>query len=217
MAIRTDYHNNKHHLRHHVIPESNEGLDIGLDGQRFDTGRFRRLIADAIEAVTLTVTTIVSVTITTLSAGAATITTSLRLSFLTGPGYLKIDSSEDVAVQAVPIPIADGGTGGTTAALARTALGSTTVGDAVFIAASAAAARTAIDSPSNAEAILDTLIDAKGDLLVGTAADTVARLAVGATDGHVLTVSAAASSGMAWAAAAGGSGFNPIANQVFGG
>ena len=41
-------------------------------------------------------------------------------------------------------PIVAGGTGATTAAGARTALGSTTVGDAVFIAASAAAARTAI-------------------------------------------------------------------------
>ena len=41
-------------------------------------------------------------------------------------------------------PIVAGGTGATTAAGARTALGSTTVGDAVFIAANAAAARTAI-------------------------------------------------------------------------
>lgn len=42
------------------------------------------------------------------------------------------------------IPIANGGTGATSASAARTALGSTTVGDAVFIAASAAAGRTAL-------------------------------------------------------------------------
>lgn len=42
------------------------------------------------------------------------------------------------------VPISKGGTNATTAATARTNLGSTTVGDAVFIAASTAAARTAI-------------------------------------------------------------------------
>lgn len=43
-----------------------------------------------------------------------------------------------------PVPLSKGGTNGTTAATARTNLGSTAVGDAVFIAANAAAARTAI-------------------------------------------------------------------------
>jgi hypothetical protein len=52
-------------------------------------------------------------------------------------------------------------------------------------------------------AVLPTVVDAKGDLLVGTAADTVGRLAVGA-DGHVLTADSAAASGVKWAAAAGG-------------
>lgn len=52
--------------------------------------------------------------------------------------------------------------------------------------------------------IASTLVDAKGDLIVGTAADTVARLPVGATNGHVLTVDSAEVGGMKWAAAAGG-------------
>jgi len=43
------------------------------------------------------------------------------------------------------LAIADGGTGASTAAAARTALGSTTVGNAVFIAATASAARDAIE------------------------------------------------------------------------
>ena len=59
----------------------------------------------------------------------------------------------------------------------------------------AAVARTTLDVPSNAEAILDTLIDAKGDLLVGTAADTVARKAVGA-DGTGLIALAASADGL---------------------
>ena len=49
-----------------------------------------------------------------------------------------------------------------------------------------------------------TAIDAKGDLIVGTAADTFARLAVGATNGHVLTVDSTAATGLKYAAAAGG-------------
>jgi hypothetical protein len=52
-----------------------------------------------------------------------------------------------------------------------------------------------------------TAIDAKGDLIVGTGADTFARLAVGGTNGHVLTVDSAEATGMKWAAAAGGASF----------
>ena len=53
-----------------------------------------------------------------------------------------------------------------------------------------------------ADAIPETLIDAKGDLVVGTAADTAARLGVGA-DGQVLTADSTQASGVKWAAPAG--------------
>ena len=49
-----------------------------------------------------------------------------------------------------------------------------------------------------------TAIDAKGDLVVGTGADTFSRLAVGGTNGHTLQVDSSTSTGLKWAAAAGG-------------
>lgn len=44
----------------------------------------------------------------------------------------------------------------------------------------------------------NTVIDAKGDLLVGSAADTVARLAVDTTDGAVLIADSTATNGVSW-------------------
>jgi hypothetical protein len=58
----------------------------------------------------------------------------------------------------------------------------------------------AIDT-TMATMIAKTIVDAKGDLIGATAADTPARLAVG-TNGQVLTADSTAATGLAWAAAA---------------
>ncbi len=50
-----------------------------------------------------------------------------------------------------------------------------------------------------------TAIDAKGDLVVGTGADTFSRLAVG-TNGHTLVADSSTSTGLAWSAPAASSG-----------
>lgn len=71
---------------------------------------------------------------------------------------------------------------------------------AVDAAAAAAAAQTTANG-----AIPKTLVDAKGDLLVASADNVLARLAKG-PDGQVLTADAAQALGLKWAPVAGGGG-----------
>jgi len=83
----------------------------------------------------------------------------------------------------------------------------TTPDDTALVKDGAAAIRslgTAIDTTvfNNASAtIAKTIVDAKGDIIAATAADTVARLAVGAND-TVLTADSTAATGLKWAAPA---------------
>jgi hypothetical protein len=55
----------------------------------------------------------------------------------------------------------------------------------------------------DSNAIQNAIVDAKGDLISATAADTPARLAVG-TNGQVLTADSTTATGLKWAAAGGG-------------
>ena len=57
-----------------------------------------------------------------------------------------------------------------------------------------------------AGAVMKTLADAKGDLFAATAADTVTRLPIGVSNGHVLTVDSAETTGMKWTAPSGSGG-----------
>jgi hypothetical protein len=71
----------------------------------------------------------------------------------------------------------------------------------------------------DANAIQNTIVDAKGDLIGATAADTPARLAVG-TNGQVLTADSTAGTGLAWATPAAvptSYGFSAGKNQVING
>jgi hypothetical protein len=58
----------------------------------------------------------------------------------------------------------------------------------------------------DSNAIQNAIVDAKGDLITATAADTPARLAVG-TNGQVLTADSTTATGLKWATAASGSTF----------
>jgi|688.fasta_scaffold713624_1 hypothetical protein len=85
----------------------------------------------------------------------------------------------------------------------------TTPDDTALVKDGAAAIRslgTAIDSTvfTNAgAAVAKATVDAKGDLIAGTADNTIARLAVGAND-TVLTADSSTATGLKWATPAGG-------------
>ena len=87
--------------------------------------------------------------------------------------------------------------------------GWTTPNDTDLVKDGAAAIRTlgsSIDTTvfNNASAgIAKTIVDANGDIIAATAADTVSRLAVGAND-TVLTADSTAATGLKWAAPASG-------------
>lgn len=87
--------------------------------------------------------------------------------------------------------------------------GWTTPDDTSLVKDGAAAIRTlgsSIDSTvfANASAgIAKTIVDAKGDLIVGTGSDTVSRLGVG-TNGQALVANSATATGLEWALPASG-------------
>ncbi len=66
---------------------------------------------------------------------------------------------------------------------------------------------------TDASGIPATILDAKGDIIAATAADTASRLAVG-TNGHVLTADSSTATGLKWATAAAGGGFTLISSTA---
>lgn len=68
----------------------------------------------------------------------------------------------------------------------------------------------------DSNAIQNAIVDAKGDIIAATAADTPARLAVGA-NGTVLTADSAEATGLKWATAASGGGMTLLSTTTVSG
>jgi len=88
-------------------------------------------------------------------------------------------------------------------AAATSASSASTSASSALTSANSAAVSAASAAAAVTTAIQASIIDAKGDLIVGTAADTAGRLAVG-TNGYILTADSAETTGIKWAAAPAG-------------
>ena len=120
------------------------------------------------------------------------------------------DAAGDITGVTATSPLTGGGTSGTvtvgiqdatTAVKGAVMLTDSISSTSITTAATPNSVKTSYDL-ANA-AIAKSIVDAKGDLIAATAADTVTRLAVG-TNGHVLTADSTQATGIKWAAAAGG-------------
>ena len=88
-------------------------------------------------------------------------------------------------------------------AAATSATSAATSASSALTSANSAAVSAASAAAAVTTAIQASIIDAKGDLIVGSAADTAGRLAVG-TNGYILTADSAETLGIKWAVAPAG-------------
>jgi hypothetical protein len=95
------------------------------------------------------------------------------------------------------------------AATSATSAAASATAAATSAASAATSATSAAASAASAAAVLagaiqSSIVDAKGDLIVGTANDAVSRLAAAATNGYLLAVNSATATGLEWQVAPSG-------------
>ncbi len=126
--------------------------------------------------------------------------------YYTGSAWVASGATGDIEGVTVTSPLTGGGTSGTvtvgilsgtTSNLGAVQLSDSTSSTSTTLAATANAVKTTYDLANGA--IAKSIVDAKGDIVAATAADTVSRLAVGA-NGTVLTADSAEATGLKWAA-----------------
>jgi hypothetical protein len=123
--------------------------------------------------------------------------TDMDFTWVTDPGG-------DITNVSVTSPITGGGSSGSVTIGIQAS--STTQSGAVQLSDSTSSTSTTLAATANAvkttydfanAAIAKSIVDAKGDLIAATAADTVARLAVG-TNGQILVADSAEATGLKW-------------------
>lgn len=129
--------------------------------------------------------------------------TDMDFTWVTDPGG-------DITNVSVTSPITGGGSSGsvtigiedaTTSVKGAVQLTDSISSTSTTTAATPNSVKTSYDLANGA--VAKSIVDAKGDLIAATAADTVSRLAVG-TNGQVLTADSTAATGLKWGTAGGG-------------
>ena len=125
--------------------------------------------------------------------------------YYTGSAWVASGATGDIEGVTVTSPLTGGGTSGTvtvgilsgtTSNLGAVQLSDSTSSTSTTLAATANAVKTTFDLANGA--IAKSIVDAKGDLVAATAADTVSRLGVGANN-TVLTADSSTATGLKWA------------------
>jgi hypothetical protein len=142
---------------------------------------------------------------TTLSASANNSTTSITVTALSGyPAqfpYTAIIDPDTASEEVVTVTAAAGTTLTVTRGVDGTSAVSHNAG-AVFRHGVSARDFDEANAFVNGGGVANSLVTNKGDLVTATGNATPARLAVGATNGHVLKVNSATSTGLEWGSVA---------------
>jgi hypothetical protein len=140
-------------------------LTLGSAAAATNSGQLSAVSANISGALTAGSTTFSGATITgnETVGGTLGVTGAATFSGTLSAGATSLSS----LTLTTPLAVAQGGTGAVTAAAARTDLGSTAVGDAVFVAATTAAAQTAIGGTAVGEAVFTAATTAAAQTAIG--------------------------------------------------
>jgi hypothetical protein len=142
---------------------------------------------------------------TTASNSAAAAATSATSAATSASSALTSANSASTSATSSATSASAAATSATSAAASATAAATSATSAAASATAAATSATSAAASAASAAAVLAgaiqaTIFDAKGDLIVASAADTAARLGAASTNGYVLSVNSATATGLEWIA-----------------
>jgi hypothetical protein len=140
-------------------------LTLGNATAATNSGQLSAVSANISGALTAGSTTFTGATITgnETVGGTLGVTGAATFSSTLAAGATSLSS----LTLTTPLAVAQGGTGATTAAVARADLGSTTVGDAVFVAATTTAAQTALGGTAVGEAVFTAATTSAAQTAIG--------------------------------------------------